>query len=75
MSKGTDVIVFVSGGMVQGARATQPVGFEVFDMDNYNASGETEQRSMRERFGILPDQDIDDWWTDVVSKTHPYGIY
>lgn len=36
-----EVLVYVSGGLVQGANATGSVAFEVFDVDNLEAEGKS----------------------------------
>lgn len=48
MSGQAGVIVYVSGGVVQGARADRAVDFEVFDADNEKAKGKSDDEIERE---------------------------
>lgn len=61
MSGQACVIVYVSGGVVQGARADGAVGFEVFDADNERAKGKS-------------DDEIEGEWREI-AKEFPEAVY
>lgn len=62
-----EVLVFVEGGMIQGASATNSMEFTVFDKDNYNA-GEDQQKFI-DIFGT-PDQ----WDKLIKDRTEAQDI-
>ena len=58
----TNIIIYVSGGVVQGIRSNDPdIGVEVFDADDLLAEG-------------LTGDAIDKRWDNVI-KSHPHLIY
>lgn len=64
-----DVFVFVEGGNIQGASATIPIGFEVFDMDNFNAEKEN---NFTDRYGYYHANSLDEW-NKMIEDGHKDG--
>ena len=61
-----NVICYVEGGMVHGARSSSPwVQLDVWDQDNIDEDEDC-------RPAILPDE-ITDW--EMLDELYPYGVY
>jgi hypothetical protein len=60
-----EVLVYVSGGQIQGASATLPLSFKVFDKDNFDGCETAEQKKeFIETFGTP-----DEWDSMIKDRT------
>ena len=81
--KPVSVIVAVSGGLVQGARADGPAALDVFDVEELCDGSHSNPELMESWPGLkLSDtdgtnrqNDLEEYWEDTISKQYPNAIY
>jgi hypothetical protein len=62
-----EVVVYVSGGCVQGARSTVPgIPIEVWDMDS--------PEDLRENWRLSDDVDLGNAYREIIEAAYPHAI-